>query len=399
MIGRTLSAEVLKLKRTLALRLIVVAPMLVALLSLLVQTAAVAAGHGDLAATLWDSHRQTSLMLWSIFLMPLLITVETTLLAGLEHAEKQWKHTFALPVPRWAIYFAKWSVAQALIAASTLLLSALIALTGWLLILWHPQLAGAGPPPIGSIVAAALQCWLSAGLILSINLWIALRWPGFTVPLGVGIAGTFFALFASSAKIAAYYPWLLPLDVLSGGPRALLAVSIGTAGGVIVAILGCIDFSRREESAPPELSRGAKLALASIAIAFLGFAAYLDRGTLPSRGGHYTTRFVTVESGVKLEVLDFGGSGRPVVLLSGLGDTAHVYERFAPKLARRYHVYAITRRGFGASSHPASGYSADRLGDDVLTVVDALHLSRPVIAGHSIAGEELSSIGTRHPEK
>ena len=399
MIDRTLSAEVLKLKRTLALRLIVIAPMLVALLSLLVQTAAIAAGHGELAATLWESHKQTSLMLWSIFLMPLLITVETALLAGLEHAEKQWKHTFALPVPRYAIHFAKWSVTQALIAASTLLLCALTALTGWPLILWHPQLAAAGPPPIGSIVATALQCWLSAGMILSINLWIALRWPGFTVPLGAGIAGTFFALFASSAKIAAYYPWLLPLDVLSGGTRALIAIAIGAGGGAIVAILGCIDFTRREESEPPELSRGAWVALASIAVAFLVFAAFLDRDVFPGQRASYATRFVPVESGVKLEVLDFGGSGRPVVLLSGLGDTAHVYERFAPKLARRYHVYAITRRGFGASSHPASGYGADRLGDDVLAVIDALHLSRPVIAGHSIAGEELSSIGTRHPEK
>lgn len=399
MIGRTLSAEVLKLKRTLALRLIVVAPLLVALLSVFIQVAAVMAGHGELAATLWESHKQSSLMLWSIFLMPLLITIETTLLAGLEHAEKQWKHTFALPVPRYAIYFAKFGIAQALIALSTLFLSVLIALTGWLLTLWYPQLAAAGPPPLGSIVVAALECWLAAGLILSINLWIALRWPGFTVPLGAGIAGTFFALFASSAKMAAVYPWLLPLDVLSGGSRALTALAIGLVGGAIVAILGCIDFSRREESAPPDLTRGATIALASIAVAFLAFGAYLDRDIFSGRRTSYATRFVPVDTGVKLEVLDFGGSGRPVILLAGLGDTAHVFERFAPKLARRYHVYAITRRGFGASSHPASGYAADRLGNDVLAVIDALHLSRPVIAGHSIAGEELSSIGARHPEK
>jgi pimeloyl-ACP methyl ester carboxylesterase len=399
MIGRTLSAEVLKLKRTLALRLIVVAPMLVALLALFIQIAAVVAGRGDLAATLWESHKQSSLMLWSIFLMPLLITVETALLAGLEHAEKQWKHTFALPVPRYAVYFAKFGVAQALIALSTLLLCALIALTGWLVILWYPHLAAAGPPPIGSIVAMALQCWLAAGLILSINLWIALRWPGFTVPLGAGIAGTFFALFASSAKIAAYYPWLLPLDVLSGGTRALIAVAIGAGGGALVAILGCIDFSRREESEQPELSRGGWVVLAALGVGFLALAAYLDRDAFAGRRASYTTRFVPVDKGVKLEVLDFGGSGRPVVLLSGLGDTAHVFERFAPKLARRYHVYAITRRGFGASSHPASGYGADRLGDDVLAVIAALRLSRPVLAGHSIAGEELSSIGSRHSEK
>lgn len=109
---------------------------------------------------------------------------------------------------------------------------------------------------------------------------------------------------------------------------------------------------------------------------------------------------VEVEPGVKLEVLDWGGSGRPLVLLSGLGDTAHVYDSFAPKLAGRYHVYGITRRGFGASDTPqtvAENYSAERLGDDVVAVLDALKLVRPVLVGHSIAGEELSSVGSRFP--
>jgi pimeloyl-ACP methyl ester carboxylesterase len=74
-------------------------------------------------------------------------------------------------------------------------------------------------------------------------------------------------------------------------------------------------------------------------------------------------------------------------------------KKFAPKLTDTYHVYGITRRGFGSSSAPASGYSADRLGDDVLGVLDALKLSRPVLAGHSLGGEELSSVATRHPDR
>jgi non-heme chloroperoxidase len=116
----------------------------------------------------------------------------------------------------------------------------------------------------------------------------------------------------------------------------------------------------------------------------------------PSR---HIARFVTVGNNVRLEVLDWGGSGRPVVLLAGGGDTAHVFDDFAPKLTTGFHVYGITRRGFGASGFSASESGADRLGDDVLAVLDSLKLKKPVLAGHSIAGEEMSSVATRHPSR
>lgn len=113
----------------------------------------------------------------------------------------------------------------------------------------------------------------------------------------------------------------------------------------------------------------------------------------------HKVQFVTVEKGVKLEVLDWGGNGQPIVLLAGLGNTAHAFDDFAPKLTRNFHVFGITRRGFGVSTIAQSGYSADRLGDDVIAVLDSLKINKPVIIGHSIAGEELSSIGTRFPQR
>ena len=113
----------------------------------------------------------------------------------------------------------------------------------------------------------------------------------------------------------------------------------------------------------------------------------------------HTIRFISVDKDVRLEVLDWGGSGRPIVLLAGGGDTAHVFDDFAPRLTAHYHVYGITRRGFGASGYSAMEYGADRLGDDVLAVMDALKLSRPVLVGHSIAGQEMSSVASRHPDR
>jgi pimeloyl-ACP methyl ester carboxylesterase len=111
-------------------------------------------------------------------------------------------------------------------------------------------------------------------------------------------------------------------------------------------------------------------------------------------------QFITVAPDVSLEVIDWGGSGPPLIFLAGLGNTAHVFDDFAPKFTPKYHAYGITRRGFGASSSAApddSNYTADRLGDDVRKVMDVLGLKKPVLIGHSIGGEELSSIGSRFP--
>ena len=110
-------------------------------------------------------------------------------------------------------------------------------------------------------------------------------------------------------------------------------------------------------------------------------------------------QFVTVDEGVRLEVLDWGGTGRPLVLLAGSGNTAHVFDGFAGRLIPLAHVYGITRRGFGASSHPASGYTDQRLADDVLRVLDTLKLTSPVLLGHSMGGNELTTLGSQHSDR
>jgi pimeloyl-ACP methyl ester carboxylesterase len=108
---------------------------------------------------------------------------------------------------------------------------------------------------------------------------------------------------------------------------------------------------------------------------------------------------VTVDQGVQLEVLDFGGQGSPVLLLAGLGASAHSYDELAPLLAQKHRVVAITRRGTGYSSKPAFGFDTPRLAQDVLQVMDALKLEKPLLVGHSIAGEELTWLGGHHPER
>jgi non-heme chloroperoxidase len=137
----------------------------------------------------------------------------------------------------------------------------------------------------------------------------------------------------------------------------------------------------------------------AIVLVVVSFARVRAQDTPSWDRSTHTVRFVDVDENVRLEVLDWGGSGPPIVLLAGLGNTAHVFDEFAPKLTAYGHVLAITRRGYGASTSADSGYDVARLSQDVVAVLNELGLVKPVLVGHSIAGQELSFIASAVPER
>jgi len=112
----------------------------------------------------------------------------------------------------------------------------------------------------------------------------------------------------------------------------------------------------------------------------------------------HQVRWVTVDSSVRLEVLDWGGSGPPLVLL-GCYLTAHAYDEIAPKLTNQFHVYGITRRGIGASDRPAIGYTVQRSVDDVIEVLDSLNAQRSILVGTSCAGQILTLFASQHSDR
>ena len=57
-----------------------------------------------------------------------------------------------------------------------------------------------------------------------------------------------------------------------------------------------------------------------------------------------------VGEGVVLEVLDWGGQGAPILLLAGLGNSAHIFDDLASAFTDRWHVLGVSRRGFGGST-------------------------------------------------
>lgn len=113
----------------------------------------------------------------------------------------------------------------------------------------------------------------------------------------------------------------------------------------------------------------------------------------------HTVTFVTVAPDVRLEVLDWGGSGPNLVFLSGLDDVAHGFDDFAPQFRDQFHVVAITRRGYGASTRTPAGYDFATRIQDLTTALDSLNIGKAILVGHSMAGDELTGFAGAHPTR
>ena len=104
-------------------------------------------------------------------------------------------------------------------------------------------------------------------------------------------------------------------------------------------------------------------------------------------------------NGVRLHYLDWGGQGDPLVLLTGMGNSAHIYDDLAPQFTDRFHVVALTRRGHAQSDRPLTGYDSDTLIEDLRQFLDSLAFGRVAFAGHSIAGGEMTCFAVRYPDR
>lgn len=112
--------------------------------------------------------------------------------------------------------------------------------------------------------------------------------------------------------------------------------------------------------------------------------------------GH-TERFVE-SNGVRLHVLDWGGTGPVLVLIHGYGDSPHIFDDFVPALGGQFRVVAYARRGHGQSSG-AEDYSNQALAADLIAVMDSLAIQRASVAGWSMGGNEITAAAGMYPDR
>jgi ABC-2 type transport system permease protein len=243
---RALSAESLKLKRTLALVLAFLAPLAIGFLLL----AIFAQQDPPERLEHWQMLLNNGYVLWSLLMLPLFITLQMGLLANVEHANKAWKLLYAQPLPRWSVYAAKQLISVGLIALSMVVLVGVIFASGRLLQLINPSFEFWKPFPWETVAAATTLSFLASWLIVAFHLWFSIRVPSFVASMAVGIVATVAAVMViQSDKYGPYYPWTLAgtaaVNYLNGQPYTA-SVIIGVVGGLVLALFGCLEASRRE---------------------------------------------------------------------------------------------------------------------------------------------------------
>jgi pimeloyl-ACP methyl ester carboxylesterase len=115
--------------------------------------------------------------------------------------------------------------------------------------------------------------------------------------------------------------------------------------------------------------------------------AVLLQITCQAAGKPPVSKFLIV-NGARLEYLDWGGNGPPLLFLAGGGSTAHIYEDLAPEFKSNHRCLALTRRGFGKSEQTADGYELDNLARDIFAFATRLGLRGLTLVGHSYGGTE-----------
>jgi hypothetical protein len=138
---------------------------------------------------------------------------------------------------------------MALIALSSLVL-VLAIVGGGVLLRWLRPAIGLEPEiPWARILAYAGMTFAGSWLILSIQIWVSLRWKSFVVACAVGIAMTMAGVFIIHTDWGSFWPWALAgglANEFSDGVVHVPELLFGSLGGVVAALLGGWDVARRD---------------------------------------------------------------------------------------------------------------------------------------------------------
>ena len=244
-----LGSEILKLRRTPVLLVLVVAPYVVSLFFFLF---AYFDGERFLGGRdAWTWLGDSIFTFWSLIVLPMWTAIITAQVASIEHRAEAFKHLFALPVRRLTLYLAKQTLCWLLTAAAFLSLAVAIAVAGLVLRMLRPGLGFEQAVPSSRLLAFAGVAFLASLFLVALQTWVALQHTDIATPIATGFLATasMLALSGFDASLTAYHPWAYPSQLVGSwvaGEVEWVWMTVGVAGGGLFAFVAGRGFVSRD---------------------------------------------------------------------------------------------------------------------------------------------------------
>tara|TARA_R110001606_G_C15352313_1_gene647667 strand:- start:126 stop:908 length:783 start_codon:yes stop_codon:yes gene_type:complete len=247
----SLKNELIKLKRTFAFWLTIISAIIFPILFFI----AYLLKHENLAPAAginpWEKFMTTQIENSIPFFIPMFVVLITSLIMQVEHKSLGIKHLFALPIPKWSIYFGKLTIVIFAIITTYIYYYVAILLTGALLGAIHSDLAFLDFQPEHLKFLKVLATSFIATLgIIGIQFWLSFRFKNFIIPLGIGMFLAVIGIILSQATQSIYFPYSFSVLSVSLGDKMPLTFGISTVTiyslfcFLATSILGYLDIKR-----------------------------------------------------------------------------------------------------------------------------------------------------------
>jgi pimeloyl-ACP methyl ester carboxylesterase len=141
----------------------------------------------------------------------------------------------------------------------------------------------------------------------------------------------------------------------------------------------------------------------AILLSLLAFTAIFSCGkkrqqSAPISHADWESAYVQ-SNGIRIHYWRTGGVGKPVMILAhGITDFGLNWATLAEKFQSDYDIIMYDARGHGYSDKPEGPYDLNEHVEDLVGLVKALNVEKPVLVGHSMGGATVALTAAVYPE-
>lgn len=240
---KLLMVELLKIRRSLALLMMLLIPLMVVVLNVLVL--ARRNGIAAIDARQWGFYWSMTTAMWCYFMLPLFIALVTGLLNGQEHKNQSWRLMLTLPVSQTRLFVVKGLLAWLFVMGASAILAAGAYIGALVLI-------AIGASSQGAFVFAPLPMLAKLAVtslpVIAIQHALSWRYQNLVLPLALGVVATMGITQIGSSSNWIWYPWSYALMAVNGtdAVKQQLALTLAAGAGVALFAASAWVLGRRE---------------------------------------------------------------------------------------------------------------------------------------------------------